>query len=131
MKRKIKINIIEETPTERIVTIAKDLGNLSTADFIKEQSKFINTDIKQLENAVEFVIRDLLADYGLFPNDKDENSLKSVFYTLNKAFKKDIKVIDAYKHTEEKIISRTGDKTIVIDRYNVIQSALRVILVDY
>lgn len=126
-----KIDIVEESDNEKIVILSKDLSTCDLTSFIKEQKKFVDSDTKQLEYAVDMLIYEFLGDYGLVPKDTSKNELEKVFDTLKTRYGKNIEISDCYKTTNEKVVNRRNDLTIIIDKYKVIQCAITFRIVDY
>lgn len=130
MKRVPKLDYIKENGSV-IVTLEKDLSWCEPFELIKQIELFKNYAKKILESAVELEIKGILAKYKLFIKEDDEESIEKAFDILHKQYHKDIKIIDRYDNTEEQIVYRLENMTIVIDKFSMIQCANEVREVDY
>lgn len=130
MKRTPKLNYIKENGSV-IVTLEKDLSWCEPFELIKQIELFKNYAKKILESAVELEVKGILAKYGLYVYEDDEESIEKAFDTLNNRFGRNIEIIDRYDNTEEEIVYKLENTTIIIDKFGMIQCANEVKEVDY
>lgn len=123
----LEILSIEES---KIVCLSKSLKGLSYYQRVKEIDKFKTTELKRLESAIDFIIRDILRQYGIVPNESTKDGLKSAFDTLYVKHKVAIKIIDRYENTNESILYRK-DLITIIEDYDETISCANEVKVDY
>lgn len=128
MKNKINLTIIDESATKKIVTMSSDLSKLDTFETAKATKNFIQNANTIFEFSLTTAVNDLLAPYNLFANNNDKNN-EMVINTLYIRYKKRIKFTDRYKDVNERKLSVEHGKTIIIDKFSVIQCAVEVEIV--
>jgi len=134
---KSELEIFTNEDGNKVVLLSKSLKGLSTYEEIKEIESF-KKDLKRFESGVDFVIRDILNQHGIIPNETQIDDLKpseSTKFAYNKAltelqnktgFTIDIK--DCYENTTEKVLWRKDLITIVQDYDHTISCANEVVV---
>ena len=112
MKPVISIVYDKDSP---IVVLSKDISGLDDYERARETRKFYTSEVKQLETTVEYLIIELLNDYGIIPTNDDDEALESAFNKLRKDYGKVVKIIDKYSDFKGKIAHRKLNQTCIIE----------------
>lgn len=96
MIMKPKINIVYDGANSKTYIMSTELDTYNLFDRAKAIKRFIYQETKVLEILLENNLREILAHYGIIPQDNTESALKSAFDTL-KGKGITIEIIDRYK----------------------------------
>ena len=110
MKPVINIYYENENP---IVVLSKEIKGLETYERVRETRKFYTSEVKQLESTVEYLIIEILSDYGVIPYDDTEEALESAFNKFYKEYHKQIKIVDVYENYKGKIVHKKLNQTCI------------------
>lgn len=106
---KAELEIITNDDGNKVVLLSKSLKGLTTYEELTEIENFKKNDIKRLEYGVDFVIRDILGQYGIIPNESNKEGLQRAFDTLKSKYHIQIKIADCYSYTEERVLYHKHD----------------------
>ena len=108
------IEVIYNEYGNPIVILSKNISGLSTYDKARETRKFYTSEVKQLETMVEYIIIDVLNEFGIIPYDDSNEAFES---SLQKLAQRNMKlnIIDEYKDFKGKIVHRALNQTCIED----------------
>jgi len=124
---KSELEIFTNEDGNKVVLLSKSLKGLSTYEEIKEIDSF-KKDLKRFESGVDFVIRDILGQYDLIPNESDKRGYERSFAILEGKHGVKIDIVDCYENTTEKVLWRKDLITIVQDYDHTISCANEVVV---
>lgn len=123
------LNTYKDENGNDLVVISKYVGQLDEYDRTYEIKKFVKSEVKQLEYAIEYIIISILNDeFGIIPSDSSDEAIESALDLLKLKFGKTIDIVDLYQSTKLKVVSRENKQTCVIDDDDYISIANKVVI---
>lgn len=128
MKNNFSLNV-EQDNDGVIISVSQDLSKYTNqTEIAKHKCNFMNKGVALLEQYAEVEIISILAKYSIPLRSKSIKDIAVALNTLESRYGKKIKIIDLYDNVEENVIAKFEDKTIILDQYNVIQIAIKIVL---
>lgn len=126
-KELVEIKTIN-TETGKVFILNQSVANLNEYQKAKAITKFINSETKVLETAIDTYLRQVLFENGVIPYDGSDYALHKAFNELEFKGKK-IDIFDRYSNlANETIVGESPNEMTVILENDILSAAVEVII---
>jgi hypothetical protein len=130
MKRKPDLTLIKENDNCVILYLNEQLNTNSLYERTKGIIKFCDRTLKIMIEAIDMQIINMLSLYGITLKNKNEKTIKRALDDLMIFHNKKIQSTDLYECVDEEKVLNVYGMTIIVDEDNMIQTAVKIEVVD-
>lgn len=113
-----------------IVEISKKIVGQSRYERLKSLVQFYTKEVKELENAIDYVILEIMSRYyGIVPTGTTKEDLISAIEIMKAKYGKTFIIEDRYQDTKEIVVHRAHKQTCIMDN-DIVSIANEIKIVD-
>lgn len=129
-KSKVELKVIDgETPNSKIFVLSQNIKGFSLYDRAKAIHKFIGSETKVLEQALDNHLRQILIQHDIVPQDGSDNELQIALFNFKARWHKEFEIRNRYIDTKETIVGEQNQMT-VIEEEGILSCAIEIEVVE-